>query len=43
MREAGVAHLGLHLRRNRRPLDETLEELAAFVLPHFHASACKGQ
>ncbi|MFK3681386.1 TIGR03571 family LLM class oxidoreductase [Pseudomonas sp. NPDC088890] len=43
MREAGVAHIGLHLRRNRRPLDQTLEELAAFVLPHFHESASKGQ
>ncbi|MDF0729642.1 TIGR03571 family LLM class oxidoreductase [Pseudomonas entomophila] len=36
MRAAGVAHIGLHLRRNRRPLDETLEELGAFVLPTFH-------
>jgi hypothetical protein len=36
MQEAGVAHIGLHLRRNRRPLDETLEELGAFVLPRFH-------
>ncbi|MGO3987005.1 TIGR03571 family LLM class oxidoreductase [Pseudomonas sp. SAS7] len=36
MRAAGVAHIGLHLRHNRRPLDETLEELGAFVLPHFH-------
>jgi luciferase-type oxidoreductase len=34
---AGVQHVGLHLRRNRRPLDETMEEIAAFVLPVFHA------
>ncbi len=33
---AGVQHVGLHLRRNRRPLDETMEEIAEFVLPAFH-------
>lgn len=36
MREAGVQHIGLHFRRNRRPLDETLAEIASEVLPHFH-------
>lgn len=39
LRAAGVQHIGLHLRRNRRPLAETLQELAAEVLPHFHAQA----
>ncbi|KVD20046.1 hypothetical protein WI80_33145 [Burkholderia ubonensis] len=39
MRDAGVQHIGLHLRRNRRPLDETLAEIAAEVLPAFHAQA----
>lgn len=36
LRAAGVAHIGLHFRRNRRPLDETLAEIASEVLPHFH-------
>lgn len=36
MREAGVDHIGLHLRRNQRPLDETLDELGEWVLPVFH-------
>ena len=35
---AGVQHVGLHLRRNRRPLDETMEEIAEFVLPAFHSN-----
>lgn len=39
MRDAGVQHIGLHFRRNRRPLDETLAEIAAEVLPVFHAPA----
>lgn len=38
MRAAGVHHIGLHFRRNRRPLDETMEEIAAEVLPLFHES-----
>ena len=28
MRDAGVQHIGLHFRRNRRPLDETMSEIA---------------
>lgn len=36
MRVAGVDHIGLHLRRNQRPLAETLNEIAEFVLPIFH-------
>ncbi len=36
MRDAGVQHIGLHFRRNRRPLDETFAEIACEVLPHFH-------
>ncbi|KIP18254.1 hypothetical protein WM31_18030 [Burkholderia ubonensis] len=39
MRDAGVQHIGLHLRRNRRPLDETQAEIAAEVLPAFLAQA----
>ncbi|KVQ98847.1 hypothetical protein WK09_04705 [Burkholderia ubonensis] len=39
MRDAGVQHIGLHLRRNRRPLDETQAETAAEVLPAFLAQA----
>ncbi|CAB3662044.1 TIGR03571 family LLM class oxidoreductase [Achromobacter pestifer] len=38
---SGVHHIGLHLRRNTRPLDETLREIAEEVLPHFHAESCK--
>jgi luciferase-type oxidoreductase len=36
MRHAGVDHIALHFRRNRRPLDETLGEITAEVLPQFH-------
>jgi len=36
LRAAGVDHIGLHLRRNVRPLDETLREIAEYVLPQFH-------
>ncbi|MBF8671967.1 TIGR03571 family LLM class oxidoreductase [Pseudomonas putida] len=36
LRAAGVDHIGLHLRRNVRPLDETLREIAEYVLPLFH-------
>lgn len=36
LRAAGVDHVGLHFRRNRRPLDETFHEIAEHVLPHFH-------
>ncbi|WP_343730253.1 TIGR03571 family LLM class oxidoreductase [Duganella sp.] len=32
MKQAGVHHIGLHLRRNQRPLAETMEEIAAYVL-----------
>lgn len=38
LRAAGVDHVGLHLRRNARPLDETLHEIAEHVLPRFHAA-----
>lgn len=34
---AGVDHVSLHLRRNSRPLDDTLYELAEHVLPRFHS------
>jgi hypothetical protein len=36
MRDSGVQHIGLHFRRNRRPLDETMAEIASDVLPAFH-------
>lgn len=39
MRDAGVQHIGLQLRQNRRPLAETMEEIAQHVLPLFHAPA----
>lgn len=39
LRKAGVQHIGLHLRRNQRPLAETLEEIGQFVLPCFHSAA----
>ncbi|WP_028100987.1 TIGR03571 family LLM class oxidoreductase [Pseudoduganella violaceinigra] len=39
LREAGVDHVGLHFRRNRRPLGETFHEIAEHVLPRFHESA----
>lgn len=39
MRDAGVRHIGLHFRRNRRPLDETMAEIASDVLPAFHPAA----
>jgi hypothetical protein len=32
MKDAGVDHIGLHLRRNQRPLPETMKEIAAYVL-----------
>lgn len=37
LRAVGVDHVGLHFRRNLRPLDETFHEIAEYVLPHFHA------
>lgn len=33
--EAGVNHVGLNLRFARRPTQEVLDELCAYVLPHF--------
>lgn len=36
MRDAGVQHIGLHLRRCRRPIAEVLEEIGSCVLPLFH-------
>jgi luciferase-type oxidoreductase len=36
LRAIGVDHVSLHFRRNQRPLDETLHEIAEYVLPHFH-------
>jgi hypothetical protein len=38
---SGVHHIGLHLRRNTRPLAETLREIAEEVLPHFHTESRK--
>lgn len=39
MQAAGVNHIGLHFRRNHRPVAETMEEIAAEVLPLFHAAS----
>lgn len=39
MREAGVRHVGLHFRRSQRPVSDAMEEIAAYVLPHFHVEA----
>lgn len=39
MREAGVRHIGLQLRQNRRPLAESMQEIAEYVLPVFHGAA----
>ena len=39
LRAAGVNHVGLHFRRNRRPLDETFHEIAEHVLPFFHTES----
>ncbi len=36
MKAAGVDHIGLQFRRNQRPLDVTMHDIAEFVLPHFH-------
>ena len=35
----GVFSIGLQLRQNRRPLAETLQEIAEYVLPVFHGAA----
>ncbi len=39
LREAGVAHVGLHLRRSERPVDDVMREIAEYVLPVLHATA----
>ncbi|WP_417227822.1 TIGR03571 family LLM class oxidoreductase [Amphritea sp.] len=36
MKAAGVDHIGLHFRRNQRPLEETFEQIGKSVLPLFH-------
>jgi luciferase-type oxidoreductase len=36
MREAGIQHIGLHLRRCQRPVAEVLEEIGSCVLPVLH-------
>src|SRR5699024_1400824 len=35
LRESGVNHVYLNLKSSERPMDEMMEELAEFVLPHF--------
>ena len=35
LEEMGVHHVALNLRFNRAPIDDTLERLARYVLPHF--------
>lgn len=36
MKAAGVDHIGLHFRRNQRPLDDTFAQIGESVLPLFH-------
>jgi luciferase-type oxidoreductase len=36
LREVGVQHVGLHLRRSQREVGKVIEDLAHNVLPHFH-------
>ncbi|WP_160109311.1 TIGR03571 family LLM class oxidoreductase [Pseudomonas izuensis] len=36
LREAGVQHVGLHVRRSEREVAEVIEEIAEHVLPKFH-------
>jgi len=38
LREMGVHHVSLNLRLDERPADAIIEELAAYVLPHFHSA-----
>ncbi|MGB3125830.1 MAG: TIGR03571 family LLM class oxidoreductase [Pseudomonas sp.] len=38
LREAGVQHVGLHLRHSGRPVVDVMEELAEYVLPEFHGA-----
>jgi hypothetical protein len=36
LRELGVQHIGLHLRRSERDVNEVIAKLAEHVLPMFH-------
>ncbi|GGW93216.1 hypothetical protein [Alteromonas halophila] len=36
MKKAGVDHIGLHFRRNTQPVEQAMQHIAAYVLPHFH-------
>ena len=36
LREAGVQHVGLHLRRSQRDVARVIDDLAEHVLPRFH-------
>ncbi len=38
LQEIGVNHIAINLRFNSRDMEETLEHLAAKVLPHFHTN-----
>lgn len=38
LKEIGVNHIGLNLRFNSKNIEETLEQLAQKVLPHFHST-----
>jgi len=42
LRAAGADHVGLHFRRNLRPLDETFHENAEHVLPVFSSFTAPG-
>ncbi|MDI3275719.1 hypothetical protein QK293_26260, partial [Pseudomonas sp. AL03] len=39
LREAGVQHIGLHLRRSERPVAGVIEQIAEYILPKFHNDA----
>lgn len=36
MKEAGGDHIGLHFRGNTQPVENAMQRIADYVLPHFH-------
>ncbi|MCC5453118.1 TIGR03571 family LLM class oxidoreductase [Rheinheimera sp. UJ51] len=41
MKAAGVNHIGLHFRRNDASVEESMNAIAEYVLPHFHVNTDK--
>ncbi len=37
MKNTGVDHIGLQLRRNERDLESSMDDIGKFVIPHFHS------